>query len=421
MTKDWVNLAVVGTGRIYNDAHRHTFAHPATNHIAVVGLCDMREKLVKDQYKWLMKQYKGRLKQAQKKKDAPNIERIKYAMDNCKIYTSYDKMLDELEGKVDVLDNATHGRNHIPLSVQAMERKMHAMAEKPPGLNWMDVKRVVRAEEKTKKNFHLLEHVCYERAVQKMRQVIISGQVGTIQNCKVQFGHGGPYVPNVMGDTGLPHFIDPLLCGGGTLQDLGPHGIARVLWPLGPGVKAISCQTRKIERRKNPRTMSGKNFESKVDDYAEALLECYDPRTKSNFKMDVTTSWCGGYTFPFDIETDKGNLNMLKGAPCLFDEDGNEKIFKVEEDPWEPKEAHIREIQIFCKNIQQGKPSETGAEFALRLEETISLQYFAKLMKKKVTIEEMDAWGEQIVQAEKDEQKGIDAIVLKLLSVVDLL
>jgi predicted dehydrogenase len=425
-SNSWINVAVVGCGRIYNDAHRNAYIHPATNHIAVVGLCDIREDLAKDQLKWLKKSYEKIIKEAKKQKNQEALERVQFALDHLKLYTSYQKMLDDLEGTLQLVDNCTPGRLHIPLSIQAMEHGYHAMAEKPPGLNWWDVKRMVETEKKTKKQYCLQEHICYEPIVQRMREVILEGKVGKIEEVQIQFGHGGPYVPYHFGESGLPHFIDPLWSGGGCLQDLAPHGISQGYWPIGSGVKPIACLTKKLERRQHPRKMSGKPFENKLDDWAEAEIECYDPRTKSTFNMPVTTSWCGGFPFPFNIEGDNGTLvvnynpETKSKEPCVMNEE-EEKFFSVSKDQWEPTEPHIREIQIFADNILHNVPCGTPGEYALHLQEIISMHYYSKLMKKRITIEEMEQWGTEIGQKSQDSQKTVDEIALKLTSAVDLL
>ncbi|MHA1717173.1 MAG: Gfo/Idh/MocA family protein [Promethearchaeota archaeon] len=444
MSKKWINIAVVGTGRIYEDAHRDAYINKASKNLMIIALCDMREDLVKKQFKWIKKKYEIRYKKA-KKKGLEDQERFKFALDNLKTYTNYEKMLDDLEGTLDLVDNCTHGRGHIPLSVQAMEHGYHAMAEKPPGTNWWDVRRAVEAEKKTGKFFQLNENVCYERPTQKAREVIQEGHLGKIEEVSIAFGHGGPYIPYTFGKesyniggkiykfkTKLPHFIDPIMAGGGCLQDLAPHGISKAFFPIFvkyPESRVLTCETKVLKRRKNPRIMSGKPFESPVDDWAEAILELHDPRTNSNYTMIVTTSWCGAPSaFPFSIEGEKGaltivqNPNTKKYEPVIYpeDEDAEEKFFGINDDPWEPFKSHTREIQIFCDNILKGKPSNTPATYALALQEIISIQYFSKLMGKKVTIEDLDAFGENIAAKHENPQDAVDEISIKLTSAVDL-
>src|SRR5208337_1679288 len=119
--KDWINAAIVGCGHIYNDGHREAYPHKLTNNIAVIGICDLREDLANAQFEWLKDKYEKRLKDFQKKNDTKNIERLKYALERLKVYTSFDQMLDELEGDLDLVDNCTPGRTHVQLAMQAME------------------------------------------------------------------------------------------------------------------------------------------------------------------------------------------------------------------------------------------------------------------------------------------------------------
>jgi predicted dehydrogenase len=426
MDKKWLNVAVVGCGRIYHDAHKDAYVNKTSTNLVLIGLCDEKEDLVKEELKFIKKKYEKKVKKA-KKKNPEEAERYQFALDNIKGYTDYGKMLDELEGKLDVIDNCTPGMGHIPLSVQAMDHGYHACAEKPPGINWWDVKRAVEAEKRTGKYFQLNENVCYERPTQRMRTAIAEGHLGKIEEVTILFGHGGPYIPNMFGKTGLPHFIDPLMSGGGCLQDLAPHGISKAFWPIGEGGKVISCNTKILERRKNPRVMSGKDFVSPVDDWVEATLEMYDPRTKANYTMQCTTSWCGSPSaFPFSIDGENGAFNIAKNPirkayePVFYPEEGEETFFEIPADNWEPHKGHTREIQIFCQNILDGKPSNTSAEYALRLQEILSIHYLSKMKGKEVTLEELNEWGKEMDSKHGGGQKAIDEIAIAFSKTVDL-
>lgn len=427
MAKQWINVAVVGLGKIYEDSHKNGYLNAASVNNVVIGLCDIRQEGVDSQLDVLKKGYEKMLRKAEKKNDTVQIERLKYGLDNLQGFTDYTTMLDTLEGKeLDLVDNCTPGRLHIPLAVQAMQHGYHAMAEKPPGLNWWDVKRVIDAEQATGKCYQLNENQCYERPQQAMREAIANGALGEIKSIDVMYGHGGPYVPYQFGESGLPHFIDPLWSGGGCIQDLAPHGISKAFWPLGDGYRVVSCSTNILERRRNPRVMSRQPFTSPVDDWAQATLTIADPRTGGTFPMKVTTSWCGGFPTEFGIEAEKGDMTIGKEplkanyVPVVFDEDNKATYYPVPKDNWEPHESHIREIQIFCDNLLHDRVSNTPAEYALRLQEMLSIQYFAKLQGREATMDEMEEWGAGIAAEASDEQDAIDQIALKLVSAVDL-
>lgn len=426
MAKNWINVGIVGCGHIYNDAHRNAYVSPLSKNNVAIAVCDLREDLAKDQFEFLKKNYEKLKEKAQKKNDTLQVEKYTFALENLKIYTDYDKMLTEMKGKLDLIDNCTQGNQHIPLSIKALENGCHAMSEKPPGLNFWDVRRIVEAEKRTGKHFQLSEQVCFERPVQKMRKLILEGKIGKITRLESHFGHNGPYIPYVLGKTGLPHFIDPTLSGGGCLQDLAPHGISRAFWPVGPGVRVVSCETKKLERRRNPLPMSGKDFVSPVDDWAEAVLELHDPRTNSNFTLIAETSWCGSFPHPCTILGENGELSIKKHLirlsyePCITDKNGKDTFFSLDKDEFDAHGQYIREIQCFCDKLLKGEESDTSGEYALRLQEILSIQYFSKLMKRKVTIEEMEKWAADIDKKVGGGQKAVDEIAAQLSATVDI-
>ena len=88
--------------------------------------------------------------------------------------------------------------------------------------------------------------------------------------------------------------------------------------------------------------------------------------------------------------------HLLQYEPVIIDEKDKETFFPLDKDQWEPHNQYVREIQIFADKLLHDRPSDTPAEYALRLEEILSIQYFSKLMKRQVTMEEMDAWADEI-------------------------
>jgi predicted dehydrogenase len=314
-------------------------------------------------------------------------------------------MLDELEGVIEFIDNVTHGEQHIPLAIQALQRNIHVQVEKPPALNWLETKQLVEAQKKSKAHFQLAEHVCFERGTLAMKDAIEQGLLGPIKYVEINFGHGGPYWPYIVSEkTGLPFFIDFELGGGGVLQDLGPHGISKAYWTLGNKIRNLRCKTILIERRKADRKMSGILVDSPAEDFAIAELTCLDGTSNQEFTMKCTNSWCGQPDGPkFVIEGEKGTMiNARKKiikveSPAIKNLDGKIKFLKNKKDKYHLYDKKIRETTMFADNILQGKGSICDAEYANRLQEIISLHYFSKLKGREVTLEEMDKWGEEIL------------------------
>ena len=341
---------------------------------------------------------------------------------DCEVFTDFDVMLKKTKPDVSIV--TTVDQFHHRYIIKSLEAGLDAIVEKPMTIDAKKCNAILEAEKKTGKCYQLNENVCYERPVQAMRRVIAAGDLGSVVEIEVHFGHGGPYVPYHFSEAGLPHFIDPLWSGGGCLQDLAPHGISRAFWPVGPGAKVVSCTTKTLERRQSPRIMSGQPFDNKLDDYAEAELEMWDPRTKKPFSMKVTTSWCGGFAFPFSIEGEKGTMSIGQDpktkaySPVIFADDGD-KYFPPDEDDWDPFEGYAREVQIYCDNLLHGKPSNTPAEYALRLQECLSIQYLSKLVNKRVTLDEMEGWAKGIAVKHAKYQDCVDEIAKALTGAVD--
>jgi predicted dehydrogenase len=67
MDKNWINVAVVGCGKIFNDAHRVGYVNPASTNNIVIAVCDLQEELATGQVKWLKAEYEKLLAKAKQK------------------------------------------------------------------------------------------------------------------------------------------------------------------------------------------------------------------------------------------------------------------------------------------------------------------------------------------------------------------
>jgi predicted dehydrogenase len=419
MGKTFLHTAIVGIGKIYEDGHEPIYKHGGC--VAPIAFVDWDEKRAKNKMKNMKKVVDKAAKNGEEWAEA--------AKHQMKVYTDFGKMLSELEGVVELVDNCTHGEYHVPLSIQALEHNVNVMCEKPPALNWYQLKKLVETENKSKVHYQLNENVCYDKSIMAAKNAIASNLLGDIVEIEIQFGHGGPYWPYVVDKEGLPHFISPLLSGGGCLQDLAPHGISKAFWPIGEGAKILRGKCDVLERRDAKRKMSGKLVDPQVDDHASGKFIIYDPRTKKEFPMKITTSWCGGFAFPFHIEGTKGLLhpgfNKKENANCpvIEPEDGDEEIYvDLPQDNFHKSNDKIREVQIFVDNILKGQRSFTDSVYALRLEEIISMHYFSKMKGREVTIEEMDNWGSEIeTKNGNDWQKTVNAICLEFQKAITIL
>jgi predicted dehydrogenase len=419
MAKSFLHTAIVGIGKIYEDGHEIIYKQGQC--VAPIALVDWDEKRATAK----MKDLKKKIEKAAKKGE----EWAEVSMNQLKVYTDFDQMLKELEGTVELIDNCTHGEYHVPLSMKALEHDINVMCEKPPALNWFQLIPLVEAESKSKGKYQLNENVCYDKITQAARQAITSGQLGDIIKMEIQFGHGGPYWPYVVSKEGVPHFIDPLLSGGGCLQDLAPHGISKAFWPVGEGAKVLRGSCDILERRDKNRKMSGKQVDCRVDDFAHGVFAAFDPRTNKEFIMDITTSWCGSFPLQYRIEGTKGimepgfNKEAKQYCPVIKQPNSKSEVYvELPKDNFHKTLDKVRQTEIFVHNILNGNKSHTDSVYALRLEEIISMHYFSKMRGKEATVEEMNEWGKEMLSKnQNDYQKTVNAICLEFQKAITLL
>lgn len=417
MAKDWLNTAIVGTGRQYFDGHEAIYKQGKP--FAPIAIVDWDEDRAQQAKKTLVKIL-----------NSVEEEWAQNSLNELKVYTSYDKMLEEKADVLDFIDIITHTAQHIPLAIKALDHNIHVQIEKPPGLNFIETRELVKTAEKSKAFFQLAEHVCFERRTLTMKKSMEENRIGVPTYLEVNFGHNGPYWPYTISEkTGLPFFIDPELGGGGCLQDLGPHGISQGLWLLPDSIKIEKCETKILERRRTNRKMSGKTVDNPVDDFALAIFTGQDTKSKTDFSMKATTSWCGhpGGEQVILRGTDGtlkiGRTRILKRRlPMIFAENGKRKKLKILRDNYHKWHSKIRETTMFADNILSNKPSICGAKYTHKLQEVISLHYFSKMQNKEVSKNEMYEWGDSILDdCNGNWEEAARKIALNFAESVDLL
>ncbi|MHA1339186.1 MAG: Gfo/Idh/MocA family protein [Promethearchaeota archaeon] len=417
--KKMLNAAIVGIGRQYFDGHEAIYK--IGKRFVPLAFVDLDEERATKAMN-SMKQFLSKSKEIW----------AKSAIRSMKVFTSYDEMLNEMQGQIDFIDVITHNALHVPFAIKALEKNINVMVEKPPAMNWLETKFLVEAEKKSKAKYQLAEHFCFERPIFTLRKLMdefLRDELGQIQYVEANFGHGGPYMPYYSSnETKLPHFIDFMEGGGGTLQDLGPHGISAAYWPLGDKIENRKCKTLILERRKKDRKMSGHIVDSPAEDFAVAEITCYDKKFGNEFVMKCTTSWCGqpkGDRIKIVGENGTvklGRSKILKRREPIFIKNNGKIIhFAVKKDNYHPWHAKVREAQYFADQILEDKPSLCNSVYAHRLQQIISMHYFSKLKKREITIQEMDEWGEQILnECEGDWQKASKQICKEFSKAVDL-
>ena len=171
--------------------------------------------------------------------------------------------LDDLLARdLDGLVIATPSALHAAQAIRALEAGVAVFCQKPLGRDAAETRAVVAAARSA--GLLLGVDLSYRRtrAMEAIRDVVGSGELGRIQSADLVFHNG--YGPD------KPWFYDPVLSGGGCVVDLGIHLVDLALWVLGgPGVAAVSSQLFKEGRR-----LAG--LDGVVEDHALATVELED-------------------------------------------------------------------------------------------------------------------------------------------------
>ncbi len=175
----------------------------------------------------------------------PNLVRCFSEVDNCKVTAvcdqSYDQLLrirDRFPGvypvedfgalldrdMVDAVVIATPTATHFELASRALEHDLHVFVEKPLAQTSDECRKLVElAAERNRVLF--VGHVFLHSApVQKLRELILSGELGNINYISSRRLNLGPVRKDVS-----------------ALYDLAPHDISMMLYLLGQKPESVSC------------------------------------------------------------------------------------------------------------------------------------------------------------------------------------
>ncbi|THK37820.1 Gfo/Idh/MocA family oxidoreductase [Ensifer sp. MPMI2T] len=172
------------------------------------------------------------------------------------VVSSLDALLDE---RLDGIVIATPSALHAAQSIMALDRGIAVFCQKPLGRSRNEAAAVIEAARRADRLLAVDLSYRYTSAMQKIRNLIVSGELGTVFAVDLTFHNAfGP---------GKPWFYDKALSGGGCVIDLGVHLIDLLLWTLDfPDVV-------RVESSLFSNGAPIRRDSDKVEDYAVATIE----------------------------------------------------------------------------------------------------------------------------------------------------
>jgi len=207
MDQKKIRVGIIGCGGI---AQGHIMQLLRVPEAEIVALCDVKEERIE----WTKKNFS-----------------VIPSMANAKAFSDYKEMLESVE--LDAVEIHTPHTLHYEQIMASLDKGLHVLVEKPMVCKVSHAKDVVaKAKEKGK-----VVLVSYQRHYQPqfryIKQVIESGELGSVQFISALQSQDW-----YRGTKGTWR-QDPLLSGGGQINDSGSHLIDIILWTTGLHPKSV--------------------------------------------------------------------------------------------------------------------------------------------------------------------------------------
>ena len=202
-----IKVGVIGCGNIANSAHIP--AYLKNSDVEIAYFCDIiperAEKAVKDY--------------------------------GCgKAVTDYQVILDD--PTVDAVSVCTPNKMHSIITIAALKAGKHVLCEKPAARTYAEAEEMQKTAQETGKILNIGVVNRFNDAVNKIRTLIQSGELGDVFHVYVSF-RSQRSIPGLGGD-----FTNSAVSGGGVLIDWGVHFLDIVMYCTGdPTVKTVSSES----------------------------------------------------------------------------------------------------------------------------------------------------------------------------------
>ena len=108
----------------------------------------------------------------------------KLTADGVKIYTTYEAMLEEERGKIDLVVLPTGIGEHCEMSIAALEAGYHVLCEKPVAGTLEECLRMKETQERSGRLLAICFQSIYSPSIQRMKEVALGGELGALKSAK---------------------------------------------------------------------------------------------------------------------------------------------------------------------------------------------------------------------------------------------
>ena len=321
-------VAIIGTGGI---AHSHADAYKKMDDVEMVAAAD----LVPGKAAAFMK---------------------KFGWDDAHIYENHLELLENEE--LDAVSICTYNAQHMRCTIDALDRGVNVLVEKPMSVTLDEAVEMCRAEKRSGKILTIGFQPRFEKNMQYIKKIVQSGELGDVYYIQT----GGGRRRGIPGGT----FIEKTTGGIGAVGDIGCYSLDMVLNAVGyPKPLTVTGYTSDFFG-KNPEVVGEEDAKRfNVDDFAAAFI-----RMEGGLIIDFRISWAMNmdYTCSTLFFGKKAGLRV-PATDCWNGEVGGAmRLYKTVEGAdtvtWLPVldcggwgDLFYRKTRTFLDAIRDGKPA----------------------------------------------------------------
>ena len=210
----------------------------------------------------------------------------RYGVEGVRTYTSHKEMLEKEE--LDAVSVCTYNRTHAECTIDALNKGLHVLLEKPMCVTTEEAVEICRAEKKSGKILSIGFQPRFDANMQMIKKIVQSGALGEVYYIQTGGGHR----------RGIPNstFIEEKTAGIGALGDIGCYSLDMVLNAIGyPKPLTVSGYKSDFFGKSYEYSAPENASRFSVDDFAAAFI-----RLEGGIILDFRISWAMHMNTPGD-------------------------------------------------------------------------------------------------------------------------
>ena len=210
----------------------------------------------------------------------------RYGVEGVRTYTNHKEMLEKEE--LDAVSVCTYNRTHAECTIDALNKGLHVLLEKPMCVTTEEAVEICRAEKKSGKILSIGFQPRFDANMQMIKKIVQSGALGEVYYIKTGGGRR----------RGIPNstFIEEKTAGIGALGDIGCYSLDMVLNAIGyPKPLTVSGYKSDFFGKSYEYSAPENASRFSVDDFAAAFI-----RLEGGIILDFRISWAMHMNTPGD-------------------------------------------------------------------------------------------------------------------------